>query len=105
MKAPFLLTLLSACLFGQGSAPSSLEIRYATYFGGSGTETASAVVLDPAGNIYLVGSTTSTDLPGTAHSFQPTKAQGLPGNSDAFVAKLDPTGTQLLWATYLGGDG
>src|SRR5207245_9247333 len=85
---------LSVCAFGQGSATAGLDIRYATYFGGSGTETASAVVLDAAGNIYLVGSTTSTNLPGTAHSFQPTKAQGVPGNMDAFIAKLDPTGTQ-----------
>jgi beta-propeller repeat-containing protein len=61
--------------------------------------------LDPSGNIYLVGRTTSTDLPGTANSFQPMHAPAVFGNMDVFIAKFDPTGTELLWASYLGGNG
>jgi uncharacterized protein (TIGR03437 family) len=75
-------------------------VHYATYFGGSGKDTASAIALDSSGDIYLVGTTTSSDLPGTRNTFQPTKA----GSQNVFVAKLDPTGTRLLWASYLGGN-
>jgi uncharacterized protein (TIGR03437 family) len=79
-------------------------VSYGTYFGGSGTETVAAVALDSQGNVVIAGTTTSTDLPGTAGSYQPNHAFGFSRNSDVFVAKFDPTGHTLLWATYLGGD-
>ena len=78
---------------------------YGTYFGGTGDiNTAVAVALDPQGNVIVVGYTTSQTLPGTANAFQPTKATGFPDNQDVFIAKFDPTGQTLLWATFLGGD-
>ncbi len=75
------------------------SLLWATYFGGSGNERALGVALDGEGNVYVVGVTTSTDLP-VANAVQSTKS----GGSDAFVVKFSPSG-QRLWATYYGGNG
>jgi len=78
---------------------------YGTYFGGAGdTNVAVAVAVDPSGNVIVAGYTTSQTLPGTSSAFQPTKATGFPDNRDVFVAKFDPTGRTLIWATFLGAD-
>jgi uncharacterized protein (TIGR03437 family) len=83
----------------------TLVPTYGTYFGGTGdANVAVAVAIDASGNVIVVGFTTSQTLPGTANAFQPMKAAGFPDNRDVFVAKFDPTGTILLWATFLGGD-
>lgn len=79
---------------------------YLTYLGGVGDDAASGIAVDPAGNVYLTGITTSTDFP-LVNAAQ-TKFGGFGGNAllrygDAFVAKLNPSGTQLLYSTYLGG--
>ncbi|MGA3017073.1 MAG: SBBP repeat-containing protein, partial [Bryobacteraceae bacterium] len=88
------------------AAASTPVPTYGTYFGGTGdTNAAVAVAVDSAGNVIMAGYTTSQTLPGTAHAFQPTKATGFPDNRDVFIAKFDPTGRNLLWATFLGGDG
>ena len=91
-----LWALWAAWLPGAGVA--SADLTWATYFGGSGAERLEDVALDAAGNIYVVGKTSSTDLP-TVAPFDAT----LGGSSDAFVAKFDPTGSTLLYSTYLGG--
>jgi hypothetical protein len=94
----------------QASAPSGQFVMkfdttgavvYATYLGGSGKDTPSGLAVDPLGNAYLVGSTLSNDFP-TAHPFQMTFAGG---NGDAFVAVLNPSGSGLVYSTYLGGGG
>jgi len=72
---------------------------FSTYFGGTGLDSADGVAVDKAGNIYVVGTTTSTDLP-TLSAFQPKKGTT---DSDVFVAKLDASGSRLLYCTYLGG--
>ena len=56
--------------------------------------------MDAAGNAYVTGSTGSTDFPTTAGAFQTAPAGG-----DAFVTKLDATGSALVYSTYLGGGG
>src|SRR5262249_31994001 len=75
---------------------------YSTYFGGSVTTTpidqANAIAVDPAGNAYITGQTTSTDL--TVTNAAQASNHGL---ADAFVLKLDPTGTNILYSTYFGG--
>ena len=76
-------------------------VLYATYFGGSDGELAWALAVDGAGNAYVTGSTFSTDFPVTSGAVQ--TAIGDPIERDAFVVKLDPTGTRLLYSTYLGG--
>jgi len=88
------------------ASASRPTITYGTYFGGTGdTNAAVAVAIDPSGNVIMAGYTTSQTLPGTAQAFQPTKAAGFPDNRDVFIAKFDPSGRTLLWATFLGGDG
>ncbi|NOY45344.1 MAG: hypothetical protein GXP50_07825, partial [Deltaproteobacteria bacterium] len=75
------------------------NLVYATYLGGSGYEEAYAVAVDGAGNVYVAGSTTSDNFPTTTTAVQ-TDYKGM---NDAFVAKLNPGGTALVYATYLGG--
>jgi hypothetical protein len=70
---------------------------YSTYLGGSGSDQPYSIAIDSAGNAYIAGTTTSTDFPGAGSGFR--------GTSDAFVAKLDPTGSTLVYSTYLGGTG
>ena len=74
-------------------------VSFSTFLGGSGGDGANGMALDSAGNIYLIGSTNSTDFPVTPGAFQSTLA----GNTDAFVAKLSSDGSHLIYATYLGG--
>ena len=71
---------------------------YSTYLGGSGDEQAGGIAVDTAGNVYLAGSTDSTDFPLT------TLGTLSAGNTHVFVAKLDATGSNLIYADYLGGD-
>jgi hypothetical protein len=87
---------------------SSLE--YSTYFGGERAEFAVALAQDSAGNSYVAGATDSTALPLGGSPFQGTYGGGgnCQGNTapcfDGFIAKFNPTGTQLLASTYLGGN-
>lgn len=71
---------------------------YSTYLGGSGGDVAQDVAVDSNGNVYVVGATGSTNFP-TANPFQPAKQT----DTDAFVTKLNPSGTTLIYSTYLGG--
>ena len=72
---------------------------YSTYLGGAGDDLGFSVALDAGGNAYVAGRTDSTDFPITAGAFQPTYG----GNTDAFVAELNPSGSGLVYSTYLGG--
>ena len=80
-------------------------IEVSTYLGGSGDDFGGGVVVGRDGSIYVVGWTNSFDFPVSPGAFDTTIEQPpLPEiGRDAFVAKLDPTGRQLEWATYLGG--
>ncbi|HJV09341.1 MAG TPA: SBBP repeat-containing protein, partial [Acidimicrobiales bacterium] len=71
---------------------------YSSYLGGSGTDVGTAIALDGAANAYLTGFTDSTNFP-TANPLQAAQA----GSNDAFLAKLNASGTALVYATYLGG--
>ncbi|HJT23468.1 MAG TPA: SBBP repeat-containing protein, partial [bacterium] len=75
-------------------------LDYSTYLGGSGDDEAYAIAVDSGGNAYVTGKTASTNFPTTSGVFQPAYG-GSP--QDAFVAKINPTGTGLVYATYLGG--
>lgn len=59
------------------------------------------MAVDSAGNVYVAGSAGSSDFPTTVGAFQATAPGGTGGH--AFVAKLNPTGSALVYATYLGG--
>jgi len=82
----------------------SNSLVYSTLLGGSGDddagEFARGVAVDTAGNVIVIGNTTSANFP-TLHAPQSNVA----GGQDAFVSKLNATGSALLYSTYLGGTG
>ena len=80
--------------------PSSNQLLYSTYLGGSGQDWPGGLVVDEAGNAYFTGRSNSLDFPTTASSFQQEPPGGL---WNGFVTKLNPTGTDLVYSTYLGG--
>lgn len=73
-------------------------IDYATFLGGSGSETASGIRVNSAGEVYLAGFTSSPDFP----VMTPLQS-AYQGQNDGFVAKLGPLGKSLVYSTYLGG--
>ncbi|MGA3019936.1 MAG: SBBP repeat-containing protein, partial [Bryobacteraceae bacterium] len=91
---------------------------YLTYLGGGkginspvgADDVGDAIAVDSAGNVYVTGYTSSLDFPTVKGSYQTTFGgqtanQNLGPFGDAFVAKLNPTGTALVYSTYLGGNG
>ncbi|HET6464331.1 MAG TPA: SBBP repeat-containing protein, partial [Nitrospiria bacterium] len=87
------------------SASGAASLLYVTYLGGSLKEdngvVAGSIAVDAAGDAYVTGVTASADFPVTANAYQSSNQGGV----DAFVTKLDPTGSHLLYSTYLGGNG
>ena len=78
-------------------------IVYSTYLGGGSYDNIGDIVIDDSGNAYLVGDTWSSNFP-TRNSLQPFNAGGTTTNPyDAFVTKLNPTGTDLVFSTFIGG--
>ena len=75
-------------------------LLYSTYLGASSDDYAYGIAVDATGSAYVTGYTTSSNFPATPGSFQPSPQY--PGNDTPFVAKLDPSGSKLLYATYLG---
>jgi hypothetical protein len=71
---------------------------YSTYLGGSWADFGVSIAVDSAGNAYVTGPTSSTDFP-TANAIQPAFG----GVWDAFVTKINASGTALVYSTYLGG--
>ena len=80
---------------------------FSTYLGGSGQtgkfDNAAGVAVDASGDVYITGSTPSTDFPIKTQNAYQVVNNGTPGN--CFLTKLDPTGSTLLYSTYLGGTG
>jgi uncharacterized protein DUF11/beta-propeller repeat-containing protein len=87
-------------------------LTYSSYLGGSGNEGCQqilgtvtpgcpAIAVDPSFNIYVAGPTTSPDFPTAGTPLQGTLATA----PDVFVSKFDPTGSALVFSTYLGGSG
>jgi hypothetical protein len=84
------------------------SLAYLTYLGGAGDDAATAIAVDSQGNAYLTGVTDSTDFPIAALTIKDRlSGKGEPVFGlhpfDAFVAKLSPDGSQLIYSTYLGG--
>jgi len=78
------------------------RLVWCTYLGGSENESPrGGLATDARDNVYIVGTSRSTDFPTTAGVVQPRRK----GGSDAFVAKLSDDGSRLLWSTRLGGGG
>ncbi|HZO26452.1 MAG TPA: SBBP repeat-containing protein [Chloroflexota bacterium] len=90
--------------------PSGTGLVYATYLGGSSGEDGIGIAVDAGGSAYVTGYTTSTqttfpddDPNGNDLMDVPGFDQTHNGNLDAFVVKLNPSGTALVYATYVGG--
>jgi Beta-propeller repeat/Abnormal spindle-like microcephaly-assoc'd, ASPM-SPD-2-Hydin len=83
--------------------PNGSTLLYSTYLGGTGAtgDIGYGIAVDSQGNAYVSGSTSSSDFP-TVNAFQ--SALKSPA-TNAFVAKLNPTATALLYSTFLGGTG
>jgi len=78
---------------------------YSTYLGGSGDDFGNSIAVDASGNAYVTGKTSSKDFP-TVNPLQSIKGGDIcdgPPCSDAFIVKLSPTGSTLIYSTYLGG--
>jgi hypothetical protein len=82
-------------------SPAGNTLVYSTYLGGSKAESGFGIAVDSSGNAHITGKTASTDFP-TVNPFQPGFGGG---GDDAFVAKLNPDGSALVYSTYLGGSG
>ena len=76
------------------------KIVYSTFLGGSGVEEVGDLAIDPAGGVYVAGTTRSADFPVTTDALQPA----LKGALDIFLVRLSPAGA-LLHSTFLGGSG
>jgi hypothetical protein len=77
--------------------PTGSGLVYSTYLGGSGDDGAAAIALDPIGDVYLTGSTTSQNFPVTPFAFQPVLSPSSPPfQPDAFVTKFPLGAPQAL---------
>jgi Beta-propeller repeat/Cep192 domain 4 len=81
-------------------AAAGSNLVYSTYLGGTGDDFASSIAADANGNAYVAGLTSASNFPVTYGTLQ-TGYGG--GPFDGFVAKINPTGSSLVYSTYLGG--
>jgi uncharacterized repeat protein (TIGR01451 family) len=73
---------------------------YSTYLGGDGDDSGSSIAIDSSGNVYVAGTTASVNFPTKGPVFPNNK-----GLADIFVTKIDPTGANIVYSTYIGGSG
>uniref|UniRef100_Q020T1 Cell surface glycoprotein (S-layer protein) related protein-like protein n=1 Tax=Solibacter usitatus (strain Ellin6076) TaxID=234267 RepID=Q020T1_SOLUE len=77
------------------------SLIYSTYLGGTtGNQSGNGLVVDKNGIIYTIGTTLATDFPVTTSAY----AGVLYGKSDAYLCKIDPNSSSMLYSTYLGGE-
>ncbi len=81
-------------------SPTGASLVYSTFLGGTGDDSANALALDMQGATTVTGGTNSTNFPTTPGAFD-TSFNG--GFNDAFVLRLSPTGSSLVYSTFLGG--
>lgn len=81
------------------AGPSSLI--YSTFLGGSSDDFGRNLVADASGNAYVAGASNSTDFPTTMNPLQGSNS----GGYDLIVTKVNPTGSDLVYSTYIGGSG
>jgi hypothetical protein len=80
--------------------PAGSALSYSTYLGGSSYEQPQGIAVDISSSAYITGQTTSTNFP-TVNPIQSTEG----GSNDAFITKINPAGSALVYSTYLGGSG
>ncbi len=77
------------------------SLGYSTFLGGKDYDAATDLVLDPDGTLTLTGVSYSSNFPTTPGAFQSHRG----GSGDAIVSRFDPTGSYLVYSSYLGGSG
>lgn len=87
--------------FVAGLSPDGTTLEFATFYGGSGTDSLAALAIASDGTLYISGITYSVDLPTTLGAFDTTAN----GNEDSYVAHMSSDGSSLLQSTYIGGSG
>jgi len=95
-------------LFVAKLSPDGSKLVYCTYVGGSGAEVyGDNIVLDASGAVTFSGATTSSDFPTTANALEKSYrgGSGFRGGGDGVIVRLNPTGTALEYASYIGGSG
>src|SRR5206468_1627874 len=96
------------CIDANPDQPLRIDpLIYATYLGSEGVDDAEAIARDASGNVYVTGYAGGADFPTTPGAFDRTFHGGCDPLScaDVFVAKLNPSGSALVYATFLGGSG
>ena len=91
------------CLFAV-TAPAGAHasgVMWSTFVGGSVAEFPYSIVVDGNGDIYVVGSSASTNYPTTSGAYRTSNS----GGTDAVVTKIRGDGGGLVWSTYIGGSG
>ena len=88
--------------------PAGTALVYSTFLGGSNSEWGRDIAIDTAGNAYVTGKTMSSNFPTTSGAFDRTfNVDNCPrcgiDQVDAFIAKLNPAGSGLVYSTFLGG--
>src|SRR4051812_28197909 len=76
-------------------------IAYTTFLGGSSHETGASIAVDASGNAYITGTTQSPDFPVTAGAFD--RSGAVSNFAEAFVSKINASGTALVYSTFIGG--
>lgn len=95
------LTSIASQVFIVKLNAAGSDLLYSTYLGGDRADVAGGIAVDSFGNAYITGRTSSPNFPVTPGGFQTSFG----GDGDAFVVKLNPTGSVLLYSTFLGGAG
>jgi hypothetical protein len=99
-------TTCGSCTAGNSNAfvtvinPGGSAYVYSTFLGGNAIDASDGIAVDPTGNAYVTGVTTSSNFPTTTGAYQKTYG----GATDAFVTKLNSAGSALVYSTFLGGN-
>jgi Beta-propeller repeat/Secretion system C-terminal sorting domain len=81
-------------------SPSGSALIYSTFIGGSSNDFGNSITIDDSGNVYITGYTGSSDYPTTSGAYQSINSGG---SWDAFVTKLNSSGSALVYSTFIGG--
>jgi len=101
-KAAVLVGIILAVFFTGPILAQNINLQYSTYLGGSWQyDRGQSIAVDSDGCAYVTGNIVSADFP-TINAYQASRSTG--GNlNDAFITKFSPSGSSLVYSTYLGG--